>query len=74
MINKNRKMQWHGMVAVMGCWALSSVMAACKHIDEEPQLNQGYDTSIRMPDAEEMTAEDSAVVAAQKAEYELNAK
>ena len=47
---------------------------ACKHVDDEPALNQGYDTTFRVPDAEPMTAEDSAVVAAQQAEYELNAK
>lgn len=49
-------------------------MSACQHVDEEPEVNSGYDTEIPLPKADPMTAEDSALVAAQKAEYELNAK
>ena len=49
-------------------------VTACNRVDEEPEVNSGYDTEIPLPKAEPMTAEDSAVVAAQKAEYELNAK
>jgi hypothetical protein len=49
-------------------------MSACKHVDEEPEVNSGYDTEIPLPKAEPMTAEDSAVVAAQQAEYDQNAK
>lgn len=47
---------------------------SCKHIDEEPKLNEGYATDYRVPDPEPMTAEDSTFVAAQQAEYEENAK
>ena len=50
------------------------ITSACKNVDDEPQINQGYATSYRVPDAEPMTAEDSAVVAAQQLEYETNAK
>ncbi len=46
----------------------------CKKVSEEPEINLGYKTNIRVPDAEPMTPEDSAVVAAQKAEHETNAK
>ena len=58
------------------CCGLATALAlsSCKNVDDEPALNQGYDTNFRVPDAEPMTAEDSAVVAAQQAEYELNAK
>ncbi len=49
-------------------------ITGCKHVDEEPQINLGYKKNIRVPDAEPMTADDSAVVAAQKAEFEQNAK
>lgn len=54
--------------------ALLSAAASCKHIDEEPAINDGYDTEVLMPDAEPMTAEDSALVAAQQAEYDKNAQ
>lgn len=50
-------------------WATS-----CKHLDEEPKLNEGYATEYRVPDPEPLTDEDKAVIAAQKAEYEENAK
>jgi hypothetical protein len=43
-------------------------------VEDEPTLNKGYATYYRVPDPESMTAEDSAIVAAQQAEYELNAK
>lgn len=56
------------------CCGVAAVLTSCKHVDEEPEVNSGYDTEIPLPKAEPMTAEDSAVVAAQKAEYELNAK
>jgi hypothetical protein len=43
-------------------------------VEEEVEINTGNKTHIRVPDPEPMTAEDSAVVAAQQAEYEQNAK
>lgn len=49
-------------------------VTACKDVSEEPELNRGYDSNFRVPDPEPMTAEDSAFVAAQQAEYEQNAK
>jgi hypothetical protein len=58
------------LMLLAATWCVS----ACKHVDEEPALNRGYKKNIRVPDAEPMTAEDSAIVAAQKAEYEQNAK
>jgi hypothetical protein len=63
-----------GLTIVICHLSFSVVLTSCKKVDEEPALNRGYKKDIRMPDAEPMTAEDSAVVAAQKAEYELNAK
>ena len=47
---------------------------SCKNVDEEPKLNEGYATNYRVPDPEPLTDEDKAVIAAQKAEYEENAK
>lgn len=48
--------------------------ASCKNVSDEPELNRGYDTNYRVPDPEPMTAEDSAIVAAQQLEYDTNAK
>ena len=62
-----------GLLACLLCCGAAS-FTSCKHVDEEPALNRGYKKNVRMPDAEPMTAEDSAVVAAQKAESEQNAK
>jgi len=64
-----KKLIYISIVLSAVCWT-----TACKHVDEEPDLNQGYDTQFRVPDAETLTADDSAFVEAQKAEYELNAK
>ncbi len=61
----------------LSCWlccGVVAVLSSCKHVDEEPTINLGYDQNYYVPDPEPMTAEDSAVVAAQKAEYEQNAK
>ena len=66
---KTKKIIYLSMVAAACMW-----LSACKHVDEEPALNRGYKKNIRMPDAEPMTAEDSAFVAAQQAEYEQNAR
>ena len=49
-------------------------LTACKDVSDEPELDRGYDSNFRVPDPEPMTAEDSAFVAAQQAEYEQNAK
>lgn len=49
-------------------------MSSCKHVDEEPKLNEGYATNYRVPDPEPLTDEDLAVVEEQRAEYEKNAK
>jgi hypothetical protein len=54
--------------------ATALALSSCKHVEDEPTLNKGYATYYRVPDPESMTAEDSAIVAAQQAEYELNAK
>jgi hypothetical protein len=64
----------HCLLACLLCGGAAASLTSCKKVDEEPALNRGYKKNVRMPDAEPMTAEDSAVVAAQKAEYEQNAK
>lgn len=53
---------------------VSLMLSACRHVEDEPELNTGYETNYLVPDPEPMTAEDSAVVAAQQAEYGINAK
>lgn len=45
---------------------------SCERIAEEPPVNQGYKTQIRMPDAEELTPADSAFIQAQQEEYDKN--
>lgn len=57
----------------MAASAITSIYG-CKHIDEEPEVNSGYNTDIPLPKADPMTDEDYAAVAAEKAEYEQNAK
>ena len=58
------------MIAALAATTVSS----CERVEEEVEINTGNKTQIRVPDPEPMTAEDSAVVAAQQAEYEQNAK
>jgi len=52
----------------------ATTVSSCERVEEEVEINTGNKTHIRVPDPEPMTAEDSAVVAAQQAEYEQNAK
>ena len=52
----------------------ATTVSSCERVEEEVEINTGNKTLIRVPDPEPMTAEDSAVVAAQQAEYEQNAK
>jgi hypothetical protein len=77
MKTKNKPSRLLAYRLLLACWLCCGVAAAltsCKHTDEEPALNKGYATDYRMPDAESMTAEDSALVATQQAEYDQNAK
>jgi len=62
------------LLACCLCCGAAVILVSCKGYDEEPALNKGYATHYRVPDPEPLTAEDSALVAAQQAEYELNAK
>ena len=48
--------------------------ASCKHLEEEPEVNLGYDQNYAVPDAEDLTPEDYAAIAAEKTEYNTNAK
>lgn len=71
--NKLKSNMKHLLLMILAAVAVTC-LSACMNTDEEPEVNSGYDTQIPLPKAEPMTAEDSAVVAAQKAEYEENAK
>lgn len=42
------------------------------NLDEEPPVNAGYKTNVRIPDPEELTEEDQALIAAQQKEYDDN--
>ena len=53
---------------------VATTVSSCERVEEEVEINTGNKTHIRVPDPEPMNAEDSAVVAAQQAEYEQNAK
>ena len=72
-IKKTLKKAGHVALLVL-LFSPALITQRCQHVDEEPDLNQGYDANFRMPDSEPMTAEDSALVAAQQQEYETNAK
>lgn len=52
----------------------ATTVSSCERVEEEVEINTGNKTHIRVPDPEPMNAEDSAVVAAQQAEYEQNAR
>jgi len=71
--NKWKTNMKHLLLMILAVTAVTC-LSACMKVDEEPEVNSGYDTEIPLPKAEPMTAEDSAVVAAMKAEYEENAK
>ena len=71
---KNNRIMTRLLLTCSLCCCIAIVLTSCKHVDEEPEINLGYEQNYYVPDPEPMTAEDSAVVAAQKAEYELNAK
>ena len=71
---KNNRIMTRLLLACSLCCGVATVLTSCKHVDEEPEINLGYEQNYYVPDPEPMTAEDSALVAAQQAEYELNAK
>ena len=45
---------------------------ACKEIPEQPEVNEGYDNSFVMPEAEILTPEDRAIITAMEDEYDEN--
>lgn len=57
------------------CVALFVIAACCscdEKLNEEPPVNAGYKTSIRVPDPEPLTPEDQALIDAQQKEYDEN--
>lgn len=50
--------------------ALGWAATACSPMAEQPEINKGYKTNIRVPDGEELTDEDRDFVEAQEIEYE----
>lgn len=51
-----------------------SLVLSCEKIEEEPEINLGYESDVRVADPEELTDADKAAIQAQKDEYATNAK
>lgn len=45
---------------------------SCNNVSEQPPLNEGYDTSFVLPEAEYLTQEDREVIDAMETEYDEN--
>lgn len=56
------------------CVALftATICCSCENLDEEPPVNAGYKLNIRVPDPEQLTEEDQALIDAQQKEYDEN--
>lgn len=50
----------------------SALLTSCEKVDEQPKINEGYETTYRMPDAEYLSDEDRQVISDQEDEYENN--
>ena len=54
---------------------LSAVaFTSCDNLKEEPEVNHGYKTTLRMPDPEDLTEEDLAEIQELQNEFDRNAK
>ena len=49
-------------------------LVSCEKIEEEPAINLGYESNVRVPDAEELATEDIDSIQSLKDEYAQNAK
>ncbi|MCR5779156.1 MAG: hypothetical protein K6G70_01220 [Bacteroidaceae bacterium] len=52
---------------------LCSAITSCEKIEEEPTVNLGYESDVRVPDSEELTTEDLDSIQKLKDEYTQNA-
>lgn len=49
-------------------------VAACKHYDEQPELNAGYDSDVLMPEPDTLSHADSLLLDSIRDEYGRNAR
>lgn len=54
--------------------ATVAALSSCEKSDEVPPVQKTAASTYQMPDPEPLTAEDRAVISAQEAEYNQNAK
>ncbi len=59
---------------IMAAFAAATVLCSCENADEVPPMQKTAAYEYQLPDPEPLTAEDRAVISAQEAEYEQNAK
>ncbi len=60
------------IMAALTLMALGAV--ACRHYDEQPELNKGYDRNVMLPEPDSLTHADSILLDSIRAEYERNAR
>lgn len=63
--------KWNKIISV-ALFATVICSSCGEKLDEEPPVNAGYKTNIRVPDPEPLTAEDQALIDAQQKEYDEN--
>lgn len=51
---------------------LAAACCSCNSVPEQPPLNEGYDTSFIMPEAEVLSEEDRAIITEMEDEYDKN--
>ena len=59
---------------IMAAFAAVAILSSCENVDEVPPIQKTSATGYQLPDPEPLTAEDRAVISAQEAEYNQNAK
>ena len=60
------------LMATLALMALGG--SACRHYDEQPELNQGYDSNVLLPEPDTLTHADSLLLDSIRDEYERNAR
>lgn len=63
--------KWSSIITV-ALFAATICSSCGSKLDEEPPVNAGYKSNIRIPDPEDLTEEDQALIAAQQKEYDEN--
>ncbi len=59
-------------ISALAC--VITLSSSCEHVDDTPEINLGYRTTVRLPDPEFLTDEDREIIEAMEIEYDLNAK